>query len=134
MGVYCGVIALVNPALLLSAFSAIVVWVWFRVRRTAGWMPSGGGADVRGGVLAVADPQCARLSCVHSRCARRWATNSGWAIDREATGYLDESLFPTYNRQELQEYMQRGELGYTAWKEELAHEYILRRTSGSLRA
>jgi hypothetical protein len=42
-----------------------------------------------------------------------------------ATGYLDESLFPTFNQQELQEYVQRGELGYTAWKTQLAHAYIM---------
>lgn len=122
LGAGCGVIALVNPALLLSAL-AIAAWVWFRLRRSAGWAP----------LLAVLmfavvfSPWPIRNARVfHAFIPLRTTVGFElWMGNRPGgTGYLDESLFPTYNRQELQEYMQRGELGYTAWKAQLAHEYI----------
>jgi len=122
LGASCGVIALVNPALLLSAL-AIAAWVWFRVRRSAGWTP----------LLAVLmflmvfSPWPIRNARVfHAFIPLRTTVGFElWMGNRPGgTGYLDESLFPTYSQQELHEYEQRGELGYTAWKEQLAHEYI----------
>ncbi len=41
-----------------------------------------------------------------------------------SSGYLDESLFPTYNKKELADYESRGELGYTSHKQQLARTYI----------
>ena len=41
-----------------------------------------------------------------------------------ATGYLDESLFPMYNKQELASYVSKGELSYTRDKSEEAKEYV----------
>ena len=122
LGVYCGVVALVNPALLLSAF-AIMVWVWFRVRRTAGWMPL---MAVLTFVVVFSPWPIRNARVFHAFIPLRTTVGFElWMGNRPgATGYLDESLFPTYNRQELQEYIQRGELGYTAWKEELAQGYI----------
>ena len=122
LGIYCGVVALVNPALLLSAF-AIMVWVWFRVRRTAGWMPL---AAVLTFVVMFSPWPIRNARVFHTFIPLRTTVGFElWMGNRPgATGYLDESLFPTFNHQELQEYIQRGELGYTAWKEELAQEYI----------
>jgi hypothetical protein len=49
-----------------------------------------------------------------------------WMGNRHgATGFLDESLFPSFNPAELNDYKARGELGYTAHKAELAKQYIL---------
>jgi len=121
-GASCGVAALVNPALLLSAL-AIAAWVWFRLRRSAGWMPLTA-------VLAFAvvfSPWPIRNARVfHAFIPLRTTVGFElWMGNRPGgAGYLDESLFPTYNQQELHEYIQRGELGYTAWKEQLAREYI----------
>jgi hypothetical protein len=42
-----------------------------------------------------------------------------------ADGFLDESLFPSFNARELNDYKTRGELGYTAHKSELAKEFIV---------
>ena len=42
----------------------------------------------------------------------------------DSSGYLDESLFPTYNKRELADYKLRGELGYTSHKQQLARTYI----------
>jgi 4-amino-4-deoxy-L-arabinose transferase-like glycosyltransferase len=123
LGVYCGFVALVNPALLLSAF-AILAWVWFRVRRTAGWMPWTAALMF----AVVFSPWPIRNARVfHTFVPLRTTVGYElWMGNRPgATGYLDESLFPTYNQQELQQYIQRGELGYTAWKKELAQEYIV---------
>ncbi len=41
-----------------------------------------------------------------------------------STGYLYESLFPTYNQKELADYEARGELGYTRHKQDVALAYI----------
>ena len=41
-----------------------------------------------------------------------------------ATGFLDTSLFPTYNTAELTDYQQRGEIGYTTHKGQLARVFI----------
>jgi 4-amino-4-deoxy-L-arabinose transferase-like glycosyltransferase len=41
-----------------------------------------------------------------------------------STGFLDESLFPTYNAAELTQYRQMGELSYTRNKSALAMNYV----------
>ena len=41
-----------------------------------------------------------------------------------STGFLDESLFPTYNASELTQYNQLGELAFTRNKSALAMDYI----------
>jgi hypothetical protein len=41
-----------------------------------------------------------------------------------ATGYLDESVFPMYNKQELANYISEGELAYTQDKSDQAKAYI----------
>jgi 4-amino-4-deoxy-L-arabinose transferase-like glycosyltransferase len=122
LGASCGVIALMNPALLLSAL-AITAWVWFRVRRTAGWQPW---IAVLVFVVVFSPWPVRNARVFHAFIPLRTTVGFElWMGNRPgATGYLDESVFPMYNPQELHEYVQRGELGYTAWKEELAHEYI----------
>lgn len=122
LGASCGVMALVNPALLLSAL-AITAWVWFRVRRTAGWSPW---IAVLIFVVVFSPWPIRNARVFHAFIPLRTTVGFElWMGNRPgATGYLDESIFPMYNPQELHEYMQRGELGYTAWKEQLAHEYI----------
>jgi hypothetical protein len=42
-----------------------------------------------------------------------------------ATGFLDESLFPMYDKQELASYIAKGELAYTRDKSDAAKAYIL---------
>jgi 4-amino-4-deoxy-L-arabinose transferase-like glycosyltransferase len=50
-----------------------------------------------------------------------------------ATGFLDESLFPMFNRQELDDYKLRGEVAYSAHKTQLAIQYIDARPAEFLR-
>ena len=72
------------------------------------------------GLFALADPQRKGLPCIHSTCAQPSAS-SLWMGNRPgATGFLDESLFPSFNPAELQDYKTRGELSYTAHKSDLA--------------
>ncbi len=122
LGAGCGVIALVNPALLLSAL-AIAAWVWLRMRRSAGWMPL---TAVLAFVVVFSPWPIRNARVFHAFIPLRTTVGFElWMGNRPGgTGYLDESLFPTYNQQELQQYIQRGELGYTAWKTQLAREYI----------
>jgi hypothetical protein len=41
-----------------------------------------------------------------------------------STGFLDESLFPTFNPHELADYNTQGEVSYTRSKSQLARQYI----------
>jgi hypothetical protein len=48
-----------------------------------------------------------------------------WMGNRpDATGRLDESIFPMFNRQELASYLQQGEVAYVRGKSQEASDYI----------
>ena len=122
LGAYCGLAALVNPAL-LPALLAISLWLVFQTRRTAAWWP----------VLAVLtfaivfSPWPIRNARVfHAFIPLR--TTVGFELwmgnHAGADGYLDETLFPMYNKAELADYVARGEVAYSAHKSELAKEFI----------
>jgi hypothetical protein len=122
LGAYCGFAALVNPALLL-ALIAVSLWLVFQSRRTAGIKP----------LLAVLtfatvfSPWPIRNARVfHAFIPLR--TTVGFELwmgnHPGSTGFLDETLFPTFNASELADYKARGELDYTSRKSELAKQYI----------
>ncbi len=50
-----------------------------------------------------------------------------------STGYLDESVFPMYNKRELSTYIVQGEVAYTDGKSRLAKQYIALHPSTFLR-
>jgi hypothetical protein len=50
-----------------------------------------------------------------------------------ATGFLDESVFPLFNRGEYDEYVRRGEAAYMRDKSELAWAYVRAHPSEFLR-
>jgi hypothetical protein len=57
-----------------------------------------------------------------------------WMGNRDgAKGFVDESVFPTFNKQELHDYETMGELAYTAHKSELARGYIATHPAAFLR-
>ena len=122
LGAFCGLIALLNSALV---FIAIALLLW----------------------LAAQSPRRARARCLLAavtfvivfspwpiRNARVFhafiplRTTVGeelWMGNHpHSTGFLDESLFPTYNSAELAQYNQLGELAYTRNKSALAMDYI----------
>ena len=57
-----------------------------------------------------------------------------WMGNRDrATGFLDETYFPTFSREELARYQALGEVGYMAEKSSLASNWIRRHPGGFLR-
>ena len=122
LGAYCGFAALVNPALLLSVV-AVALWLAFTTRKTTFWRP-----------LLAAIAFIIVFSAWPLRNARAFhkfiplRTTVGfelWMGNREgASGFLEESLFPMFNRTERDDYKTRGEVGYSQHKSELAKTYI----------
>ena len=122
MGVYCGLAALVNPALLLTLL-ALLAWVAWQTRK----------GDCLSSLLALLV-----LALVYAPWPIRNARVLGafiplrstvafelWMGNRAgATGFLDESLFPIFNRGEYDQYASLGEVAYMRHKSALAQEHI----------
>lgn len=123
LGAYAAMIAFINPAMLLL-LAAMIGWLAWQRRKVQPW-----------GVVVAALTFCIVFSPWPIRNAKVFhafiplRTTVGyelWMGNRHgATGYLEESLFPAFNADELNDYRARGELGYTAHKSELAKRYIL---------
>lgn len=122
LGAYCGITALVNPALLPSLIG-ISLWQAFAARRR----------NATGQLLAalafalIFAPWPIRNARVfHAFIPLRTTVGFElWMGNREgATGFLDESLFPMFNQNELADYKERGEVDYSNHKSELAKRYI----------
>lgn len=123
LGAYAAITALINPAMILL-LAAMIGWLAWKQRKARPW-----------GVFVAALTFCIVFSPWPIRNAKVFhafiplRTTVGfelWMGNRHgATGFLDESLFPSFNADELNDYKTRGELGYTAHKSELAKEYIL---------
>lgn len=123
LGAYCAVTGLINPAM-LPTLAAMLGWLAFQQRRSKPY-----------GILLAALTFCVVFSPWPIRNAKVFhafiplRTTVGfelWMGNRPgATGFLDESLFPSFNSAELQDYKTRGELSYTAHKSQLAKQYIV---------
>ena len=121
-GALCSVVALINPALLLPLLAMMgwLAWQTWQVSRTAPIL----------GLLAL----CLVFAPWPIRNAVRFhafiplRSTVGfemWMGNRPgATGRLDESVFPMFNRQELSSYLSMGEVAYTSGKSAQASEYI----------
>ena len=122
LGAYCAVTALINPAMILL-LAAMLGWLAWKDRKTQPY-----------GIILAGLAFCVVFSPWPIRNAKVFhafiplRTTVGfelWMGNRHgATGYLDESLFPSFNSAELNDYKVRGEIGYTAHKSELAKQYI----------
>jgi len=122
MGACCGITGLVNPALIL-VLAAIICW--------AGWQNT---REHRTGMIAAAIAALIVFSPWPIRNAYAFhafvplRTTVGFELwmgnHPGSTGYLDESLFPTFNPQELADYDRMGEIAYTSHKSQLAETYI----------
>jgi len=123
MGAFCGVVALINPALLLVLL-AIIAWAAWQA-----WPASRYGSLLTLLTLAVVfSPWPIRNARVfHAFVPLRTTVGfEMWMGNHPgSSGFLEESLFPMFNAAELAEYRRVGEIGYTARKSELAKEYIL---------
>jgi hypothetical protein len=123
LGAYCAVLALINPALLLVLI-AIAGWLCYQQPRAQ----RSRSAVAALAFLVVFSPWPIRNARVfHAFIPLRTTVGFElWMGNRPgATGYLDESLFPSFNKRELADYKAQGELGYTAHKSEMAKEYIV---------
>ena len=122
LGAYSGVAALVNPAL-LPALLAMLGWAAWQTRKTSPYSP----------VLSVLV-----LLLVYAPWPIRNARALGafiplrstvgfelWMGNRPgATGFLDESQFPLFNRWEYDQYVSKGEVRYMGDKSALAKAYM----------
>jgi hypothetical protein len=122
LGAFCALASLINPALLPSLL-AIMGWTavhTFKVTRTApilGFLA----------LLLVFSPWPIRNAYrFHAFIPTRTTVGFElWMGNRPgANGFLNESLFPMYNKQELAGYISEGELAYTNSKTTQAVAYI----------
>lgn len=121
-GVFCGIAALINMALLLTSV-AVFLWLAFytwRERRAQLLLAAGL-------FLTMYSPWPIRNAHVfHAFVPLR--TTIGlelWMGNHEgASGYLEESMFPMYNRHEMDTYLRDGELAYNQKKTAQAHDYM----------
>ncbi len=122
LGACGGIVALVNPALLLSLL-AILGWTAWQTRRTARSAPLVGLLVL---LLLFAPWPVRNAIRFHAFIPlRSTAGFELWMGNRPgATGYLDESVFPMYNRAELASYVSKGEVSYIRDKTEEAEQYI----------
>jgi hypothetical protein len=122
MGFACGTVGLINPALLPSLL-AILGWVAYRNWKTVR-LPAVVGLLVLVMVYSVWPIRNAYR--FHAFIPLRSTVGFElWMGNRPgATGYLDESIFPMYNKGELASYISMGELAYTHGKSLEAKEYI----------
>jgi 4-amino-4-deoxy-L-arabinose transferase-like glycosyltransferase len=122
LGVFCAIAALINPALIPSLL-AIMGWTAWQSRKITRTAPILGFLAL----LLVFSPWPIRNAYrFHAFIPTRTTVGFElWMGNRPgANGFLDESVFPMYNRQELASYISRGELAYTRDKSTLAVAYI----------
>lgn len=121
-GAYCGFSALVNPALLLSVI-AIAAWLVYQLRKTATYKPL---LALLAALLVFSPWPIRNAIAFHAFVPLRTTVGFElWMGNRpNATGYLDESLFPMFNQIELADYNTRGEIGYSHHKSQLATQFI----------
>jgi hypothetical protein len=122
MGSCSAAIALINPALLPSLV-AILGWLAWQTRKVSRIAPLFGLLAL----FVVFSPWPIRNAMrFHAFIPLRSTVGFElWMGNRPgSTGFLDESLFPYYNHQELASYVAKGELAYTREKSQQAWAYI----------
>ncbi|HEY4358048.1 MAG TPA: glycosyltransferase family 39 protein [Acidobacteriaceae bacterium] len=109
-GLYCGLASLINMAMLLSSL-AVFLWLAFYHWRI--WRTSLITALLLFALVYSPWP-LRNARTFHAFIPLRTTVGFElWVGNQDnATGYLDESLFPIYDRQQLALYMREGELGY----------------------
>jgi hypothetical protein len=131
MGAYCGLAGLVNPALLLP-LGAVLGWVAWQTRTTAGYSPALGLLTC---LLVFAPWPIRNARALGAFIPMRSTVGFElWMGNRPgATGFLEESQFPIFNRWEYDQYAAKGEVVYMADKTALAKAYIFAHPAEFLR-
>jgi hypothetical protein len=122
MGTYCGLAALVNPALLL-ALLAMLGWASWQARKTFLYSAL---LSLLFLLLVFAPWPIRNARALGAFIPLRSTVGLElWMGNRAgATGFLDESVFPIFNRGEYDQYVAQGEVAYMHNKLALATEYI----------
>jgi 4-amino-4-deoxy-L-arabinose transferase-like glycosyltransferase len=122
MGGYCGLAALVNPALLL-ALLALLGWAVWQTRKTVRYSPLLGLLVL---LLVFAPWPIRNARALGAFIPLRSTVGLElWMGNRDgSTGFLDESVFPLFNRGEYEQYAANGEVAYMRNKSALARAYI----------
>ncbi len=122
MGGYCGLAALVNPALLM-ALVALVGWAAWQTRKTLQYSPLLGLLVL---LLVFAPWPIRNARALGAFIPLRSTVGFElWMGNRAgATGFLDESVFPLFNRSEYDQYVAKGEAAYMGEKSALAKTYM----------
>jgi len=122
LGSFCGIAALINPALLPSLL-AVMGWAAYQTRRVARTAPAIGLLAL---LLVFAAWPIRNAYRFHAFIPLRSTVGFElWMGNRPgATGRLDESVFPMFDKQELASYLSKGEVAYTHDKSEQAWEYV----------
>jgi Dolichyl-phosphate-mannose-protein mannosyltransferase len=120
LGAYCGLAALVNPALLLTLL-ALLFWVAWQTRKNLSPLPA---LLVFALVYAPWPIRNARVLGAFIPLRSTVAFELWMGNHAGATGFLDESLFPIFNRGEFDQYAALGEVAYMRRKSALAGEHI----------
>ena len=122
LGSCCGIVALINPALLPSLL-AIMGWLAYQARRITRSAPVIGLLAL---LLVFSAWPIRNAYRFHAFIPLRSTVGFElWMGNRPgATGRLDESVFPMFNKEELASYVSKGEVAYTRGKSRQAQEYI----------
>jgi len=130
IGAYSGLAALVNPSL-LPALLTLMGWAAWQTRKTLWYFPTA--LLALSMVFAPWPIRNARV--LHAFIPLRSTVGFElWVGNRAgASGFLDESQFPIFNRWEYDQYAAKGEVAYMRDKSALAKAYIRSHPSTFLR-
>jgi 4-amino-4-deoxy-L-arabinose transferase-like glycosyltransferase len=122
MGAYCGLAGLVNPTLLL-ALLAVMGWSAWQTRKRFRYSLLLGLLVL---LLVYAPWPIRNARVFHAFVPLRSTVGFElWMGNRAgASGFLEESLFPIFNRGEYDQYVSKGEVAYMQDKSTLAKVYI----------
>jgi hypothetical protein len=121
MGAYSGLAALVNPSL-LPALLTLMGWVAWQTRKTPWYFP----VALLALSMVFAPWPIRNARVLHAFIPLRSTVGFElWVGNRAgASGFLDESQFPIFNRWEYDQYVAKGEVAYMRDKSTLAKAYI----------
>jgi hypothetical protein len=130
MGAYSGLAALVNPSL-LPALLTLMGWAAWQTRKTLWYFP----VALLALSMVFASWPIRNARVLHAFIPLRSTVGFElWVGNRAgATGFLDESQFPIFNRWEYDQYAAKGEVAYMRDKSVLAKAYIRSHPSAFLR-
>jgi 4-amino-4-deoxy-L-arabinose transferase-like glycosyltransferase len=130
MGAYSGLAALVNPSL-LPALLTLMGWAAWQTRKTLWYFP----VALLALSMVFAPWPIRNARVLHAFIPLRSTVGFElWVGNRAgASGFLDESQFPIFNRWEYDQYVAKGEAAYMRDKLALAKAYIRSHPSAFLR-